>query len=108
MIDPKVFSSRNWNMPEMGFPEMDYELQKYEAALFGCQCDSCKAKPPRGPPYKDFDDLDPQTDKPPNEEAFYMLCDERVFGFTLKNRKWSKSELLFSWVSIGLIKRSNF
>jgi len=95
MIDPRAFyQSDSESANEKGFPELDYSLEKEEVGITGCQCDTCKNQPSPVLQFQGYDNLDPKESPPPDEEQFYMLCDERVFAYTLKERRWGRAIVL--------------
>jgi hypothetical protein len=89
MIDARAFyQSDAANAMDIGFPELDYSVEKEEVGIIGCQCEPCKTLPSPPLQFQGYDNLDPKESPPPDEEQFYMLCDERVFAYTLKERRW--------------------
>lgn len=60
----------------------------------GCECESCreKAKPPKVVPTKDWphDPAKPNLLKDPVPEEFYLLCESKIGGYALNDRRWGK------------------
>jgi hypothetical protein len=100
MIDPKAFYQSHLNSyydsdpsseTSIDFPDIDYSLEKEETGITGCQCNTCINQPAPVMQYQGYDNLDPKESPPPDQEEFYMLCDERVYAYTLKERRWGKA-----------------
>jgi hypothetical protein len=66
----------------------------------GCACESCweKAASPKVVPAKDWphDPAKPNLLKNPVPEEFYLLCESKIGGYALNDRRWGKFFQSFS------------
>lgn len=101
VIDPAGYFSRyNFEISDRGTkairpPIGDDDDDEEEAGATisaGCQCQSCADNPRKTQRnrFEGFHDIYPDEDKPPDDDTFFLLCDQRVFAFILKSRTWGR------------------
>ena len=112
MVDHNTWLARRPKLYSRPYRPYDYDLDGDDLALLdsrhvddnymggGCECESCweKARPPKIVPAKDWphDPAKPDLLKDPVPEEFYLLCESRIGGYALSDRRWGKLFQSFS------------